>query len=195
MGDTVTRSREIWPNEGPPDIPAMTRIVERDPRAGARRTLAALVITMSALFVGSLIFMVMEGGRRIPEGRPVLAVLPFQGSTPGSSRYAGFGEGLASYFGRIDPRELGVLGPASTAGYFDPDGDPLEVGRRFEADMILMGREVSGASVTTLVAELYRVDSGTLLWSGEFDVGETEDLHPVQARIGMEVTEALNLPR
>ncbi len=173
----------------------MTRIVEPDPRTGARRTLAALVITVSALFVGSLIFMVMEGGRRIPKGRPVLAVLPFQSSTPGSSRYAGFGEGLASYFGRIDPRELGVLGPASTAGYFDPGGDPLEVGRQFEADMILMGREVSGASATTLVAELYRVDSGTLLWSGEFDVGETGDLRRAQARIGMEVTEALNLPR
>ena len=173
----------------------MTRIVERDPRAGARRTLVALVITVSLLFVGSLIFMVVEGGRRIPEGRTVLAVLPFQASAPGSSRYAGFGEGLASFFGRIDPREISVLGPASTARLFDPDGDPLEVGRQLEADLILMGREVSSASATTVVAELYRVDSGTLLWSGEFDVGEPEDLRRVQALIGMEVTEALNLPR
>lgn len=155
----------------------------------------ALAITVFALFVGSLIFMIREGRSRIPEGRPVLAILPFKGSVSGSSRYAGFGEGLALYFGRIDPRELGVLGPASTARHVEPDGDPLEVGRLLEADLILLGREVSGASAMTLVAELYRVDSGTLLWSGEFDVGDAGDLRTAQTRIGTEVTEALNLPR
>ena len=164
-------------------------------RAGARRTLVTLVITMSALFVGSVIFMVMEGDRRTPEGRPVLAVLPFQGSPPGSIRYAGFGEALASYFGRVDPRELGVFGPASTARYFDREGDLLEAGRRLEADMVLSGREVSTAAGAVLVAQLHRVDSGELVWSGEFDVEGPESLRPALARIGTEVTEVLDLPR
>ncbi len=154
----------------------------------------ALSITVAALFAGSLIFMVVEGARRLPEGRSVLAVFPIQGLTPGSSRYAGFGEGLASYFGRVDPRELGVLGPASTADRVAADGDPLEVGRQLAADMILVGHEVARAAGPVLVVEVFRVDSGALLWSGQFDVGGG-DLRQVRSRVGMEVTEALNLPR
>jgi len=168
---------------------------QHDPREGARRTLAALVIIIASLTVGSMIFMVREGGRRIPEGRPVLAVLPFLASTPASHRYAGFGEGLAAYFSRVDPRELGVLGPASTADRFDPDGDPIEAGRRVEADVVLAGREISRASALVLVAELFRVDSGALLWRREFVVEDAETLRAAQTRIGTEVTEALNLPR
>ena len=44
-----------------------------DSRSGARHTLIALVVTIILLFLGSLIFMVLEGGNRIPEGRLVLA--------------------------------------------------------------------------------------------------------------------------
>ena len=76
-----------------------------DRKAGAHRTLTALVIMMSVLFVGSLLFMVLSGDQRSPEGRRVLAVLPVQGSNPETvaDRFAGFGEGLAAYFGRADP--------------------------------------------------------------------------------------------
>ena len=155
----------------------------------------ALVITISILVVGSLIFMVLEGRRRIPEGRPVLAILQFEGLAPGTDRYAGFGEGLASYFSRMDPRDLGVFGPASTAGRAALGEDALEVGRRLEADMVLVGREVERGSSTLLVAELLRVDDGALLWSGEYDVGEEGALRSAQTRIGTEVTEVLDLPR
>ena len=166
----------------------------RDPRAGARRTFLTLAVIVVGLFVGSLIFMVVEGARRVPEGRPVLAVFPFQEPTPGSSRYTGFGEGLASYFGRIDPRELGVLGPASTAARGEADDDPLRVGRELGADLILVGAEIARAAGPVLVVEVFRVDSGSLLWSGQFDV-DGEDLRPLQARVGREVTDVLNLPR
>ena len=62
-----------------------------DRKAGAHRTLTALVIMMSALFVGSLLFMVLSGDQRSPEGRRVLAVLAVQGSNPGTvaDRFAG----------------------------------------------------------------------------------------------------------
>ena len=166
----------------------------RDPRAGARRTFRALAITVAGLFAGSLIFMIVEGARRVPEGRPVLAVFPFQEPTPSSGRYAGFGEGLASYFGRIDPRELGVLGPASTAARGEADDDPLTVGRELGADLILIGGEIARAAGSVLVVEVFRVDSGSLLWSGQFDV-DGEDLRQLQTRVGTEVTDALNLPR
>jgi TolB-like protein len=140
--------------------------------------------------------MVIEGRKRIPEGRPLLAILPFQGSTPGSDRYAGFGEGLASYFSRMDPRDLGVLGPASTADRIAAArGDAREVGRQLDADMILMGREVTRASTLVLVAELLDVDSGALLCSGEYTVGEPGKLRVAQTSIGAEVTEVLDLPR
>ena len=168
-----------------------------DRKAGARRTLTALLITVSALFVGSLVFMVVEGDRRAPQGRRVLAVLPVQGLTPeaGPGRYAGFAEGLAAYFGRADPMDLGVLGPASTSRFVESGEDPLAVGRTLGADMVLVGRQGGGDLSATLVVELFRVDDGTTLWRGEFEVGPDSDRSALLLRVAIEVTEVLDLPR
>ena len=166
-------------------------------RAAARRTLTTLLITVSALFVASLVFMVVRGDRSAPEGRRVLAVLPVQGPNPeaGPGRYAGFGEGLAAYFGRADPMDLGVFGPASTSRFVEAGEDPLAVGRTLGADMVLVGREVAGGLSATLVAELFRVDDGTTLWRGEFEVGPDVDRSALLLRVAIEVTEVLDLPR
>jgi TolB-like protein len=170
-----------------------------DQRAAARRTLTTLVITACALFVGSILFMVVRGDRGPPGGRLILAVLPFRGPAPeaGSGQYAGFAEGLTAYFGRADPNVLGVFGPASTSQYVDDGADPLSVGRTLDADMVLVGREVSGGLAATLVAELFRVDDGTALWRGEFEVGSDldSDRRLLLIRVATEVTEVLDLPR
>ena len=164
---------------------------------GARRTLVALVILVSALFTASLLFMVLQGGRRTPEGRPILAVLPVQSASSGTvpSRFAGFGQGLASYFGRADPMVLGVLGPVSTARSAGPGSDPLVAGMELDADIVLVGREIMADSDPIFVAELFRVDDGTSLWRREFPVGPGADLRALQTQIGAEVTEVLDLPR
>ena len=168
-----------------------------DQRAAARRTLTTLLITVSALFVGSVLFMVVRGDQGAPEGRPVLAVLPFRGPNPGSGSYEGFGEGLAAYFGRADPNILGVFGPVSTSQYVEAGADPLAVGRTLDADMVLVGREVAGGLTATLVVELFRVDDGTGLWRGEFEVGSDvdRDRRLLLIRVATEVTEVLDLPR
>ncbi len=170
-----------------------------DQRAGARRTLTTLLITVSALFVGSVLFMVVRGDQGAPAGRPVLAVLPFLGPNPeaGTSPYAGFGEGLAAYFGRADPNVLGVFGPASTSQYVEAEADPLAVGRTLGADMVLVGREVPGGFPATLVVELFRVDDGTTLWRGDYEVGSDVDgdRRSLLIRVATDVTEALDLPR
>ena len=168
-------------------------------RAGARRTLTTLLIMVTALFVGSVLFMIVRGDQGAPEGRRVLAVLPFQGpnSEAGSGRYAGFGEGLAAYFGRADPNVLGVFGPASTSQYVEAGADPLAVGRRLSANMVLVGRELPGGLPATLQVELFRVDDGTTLWRGEFEVGSDadSDRRLLLVRVATEVTEVLDLPR
>jgi TolB-like protein len=170
-----------------------------DRQAAARRTLMTLLIMVLALFVGSILFMVARGGQSAPEGRRVLAVLPFQGLDPadGSSRYAGFGEGLSAYFGRADPNVLSVFGPASTSQYVEAGADPLAVGRTLGADMILVGHEVPGGLSATLVVELLRVDDGTNLWRGEFEAGSEAEAERrlLLTRVATEVTEALDLPR
>ena len=168
-----------------------------DRRVGARRTLTALLITVSALFVGSILFMVVRGDQSAPEGRRVLAVLPIQGSNPAtaSGRYDGFGEGLAAYFGRADPMDLGVFGPASTSRLVESGEDPLTVGRTLGSDMVLVGREVVGDFSSTLVVELFRVDDGTTLWRGEFEVGPDLDRKALLLRVAIDVTDVLDLPR
>ena len=166
-------------------------------KAGARRTLTALLITVFALFVGSLLFMVVRGDQSAPAGRRVLAVLPVQGPNPedGPGRYDGFGEGLTAYFGRADPMDLGVFGPASTSRSLESGEDPLAIGRTLGADMVLVGREVGGDLSPTLVVELFRVDDGTTLWRGDFDVGPDLDRKALLIQVAMEVMDVLDLPR
>ncbi len=168
-----------------------------DRKAAARRTLTTLLITVSALFVGSIMFMVVRGDQGAPEGRRVLAVLPVQGPDPeaGPGRYAGFGEGLAAYFGRADPMDLGVFGPASTSRLVESGDDPLAVGRTLAADMVLVGREVAGGLSPSLVVELFRVDDGTTLWRGEFEIGPDLDRAALLLQVAIDVTEVLDLPR
>ena len=170
-----------------------------DRRAEARRTLTTLVIMVFALFVGSILFMVVRGDQGAPEGRRVLAVLPFQGldQADGSRRYSGFGEGLAAYFGRADPNVLAVFGPASTSSYVEAGADPLAVGQTLAADIILVGREVPGGPPATLVVELLRVDDGSSLWRGEFEAGSEDEgeRRLLLTRVATQVTEALDLPR
>lgn len=168
-----------------------------DSDAGARKTLVTLVILVSTIFVASLFFMVLEGDQRMPEGRRVLAVFPVESSVSGTalSRYAGFGQGLASYFSRADPMVLGVLGPVSTARPMVPGSEPLAVGVDLGADIVLLGREITGDSDPRFVAELFRVDDGALLWRGEFEVGQETDFRALQMRIAAEVTKVLDLPR
>ena len=168
-----------------------------DRRAGARRTLTALVITVSALFVGAILFMIVRGDQSAPEARRVLAVLPFQGpsSEAGPGRYEGFAESLAAYFGRADPNVLYVFGPASTSVLVEAGDDPLEVGSTLGANLVLVGREASRALAATLVVELYRVDDGTVLWRGDYDVGPNLDRRALLVQVSTEATEALDLPR
>ncbi len=168
-----------------------------DSAAAARKTLVTLIILVLAIFTASLFFMVLEGGQRMPEGRRVLAIFPVESSMSGTalSRYAGFGQGLASYFSRTDPMVLGVLGPVSTAPSTVPGSDPLAVGMDLGADIVLIGHEITGDSDSMFVAELFRVDDGASLWKGEFEVGQGTDLRALQIRIGAEVTEVLDLPR
>ena len=165
--------------------------------AGARKTLVTLVILVSAIFIASLFFMVLEGDRRMPEGRRVLAVFPVESPASGTalSRYAGFGQGLASYFSRTDPMVLGVLGPVSTARSMVPGSEPLTVGVDLGADIVLLGREITDDSDPRFVAELFRVDDGISLWRGEFEVGLETDFRALQMRIATEVTKVLDLPR
>ncbi len=170
-------------------------VLIEDQRIAARRTLTTLVITVSALFLFSVVFMVVRGDQGAPEGRPVLAVLPFPGPEAAPGRYAGFAESLAAYFGRADPNDLFVFGPASTSVYTEAGDDPLAVGRTLSADMVLVGREVGGGLSPTLVAELLRVDDGTILWRGEYDVGPDVDRRQLLTDVSTEVTEALDLPR
>ena len=168
-----------------------------DRRADARRTLTALIITVSALFVGSILFMIVRGDQGAPEERRVLAVLPFQGPSAeaGPGRYAGFAEGLAAYFGRADPNVLYVFGPASTSVYTEAGEDPLAVGRTLSAHIVLVGREDGGGLAATLAVELLRVDDGTALWRGEFEVGPEVDRRQLLIQVATEVTEVLDLPR
>jgi len=179
-----------------------------DREVASRRTLTALLIVVSALFVGSVFFMVTRDSVA-PEGRRVLAILPFQGpsSSAGSSfsgadtplapagdPYAGFAEGLTAYFSRADPNVLGVFGPASTSQSAESLDDPLAVARTFDADMVLVGREVSGEP-PVLVTELLRVDDGTTLWRGEYEVGPYVDRGALLILVSTEVTQILDLPR
>lgn len=99
-----------------------------------------------------------------------------------------------------DPNQVALI----LVGQGDPRPDPgmnervvaLDMGEQQPVEKILVvGREVAGDLSPTLVMQLFRVDDGTTLWRGEFEVGPDLDRSALLLRVALDVTDVLDLPR
>lgn len=80
-----------------------------------------------------------------------------------------------------------LVRPVSNAG---PEPDPIEIGRRINADAVLEATLQRSDNRLRINARLLRVADGSLIWSASFDENET-DLFKLQDALSLQLTQSL----
>ncbi|MBI1825172.1 MAG: protein kinase [Planctomycetes bacterium] len=133
------------------------------------------------------------GQRGIPDGKIMLAVLPFandSGDNELDYLSDGIAETLINGFSRLEG--LSTV-PRSTAFRHKGDSaDPVQVGQQLSATAVLTGRVLKRGENLTIQAELTDVGEGRQLW-GERYQRKFTDLVEIERDIAGEITNALSL--
>ena len=158
---------------------------------------AALLLVLLAVFALKSKFTSVEPDAvRAPDGRKMIAVLPFENLGPADEEY--FADGVTE---EINSRlsmvsELGVISRTSTLQYKGSEKAMKEIGRELGVDYVLEGTvrwDRSGGNSRVLITpQLIRVSDDTHLWSEQYD-RVLDDLFRTQSEIAGHVIEKLNV--
>ena len=167
-----------------------------------RRHRTALLTGTAGVATGVALLTVALPGARppapaAPEGRKMLAVLPFKNLGPAADEY--FADGLTE---EITSRlaglsDLGVVSRTSADQYKGTEKSLREIGRELGAGYVLEGsvrweRTPGGPGRVRVTPQLIRVADDRHLWAHNYDAELTQVLG-VQAAIAERVTSALDL--
>jgi TolB-like protein/Flp pilus assembly protein TadD len=176
------------------------RIPARRPRKSKRPIVfgaAALIVFLVGVF--GLISKFTSGERdtgSTPDGRKMIAVLPFENLGPPSDEY--FADGITE---EINTRlaavsELGVISRTSTLQYKGSGKSMKEIGRELGVEYVLEGTvrwDRSGDDNRVLITpQLIQVSDDTQLWSERYD-RVIDGLFQTQSEIAENVIEKLNI--
>jgi len=135
-----------------------------------------------------------------PDGRTMLAVLPFQnlsGNPELEFVVDGLTEEMISQLGRWNPEELGVIARTSSMLYKQHDKSVKEVGDELGVDYVLEGSLRSADDHWRITAQLIRTHDQTHMWADDFNrpqgdiVGLQEDIaRAISQRIEIKLAQA-----
>ncbi|CAM2064413.1 Winged helix-turn-helix domain-containing protein [Sulfidibacter corallicola] len=130
-----------------------------------------------------------------PEGKIMLAVLPFQNYT-GDARENDFADGLTeeliTHLGRLQPERLGVISRISAMTYRDAPKTIAEIGQELGVHYILEGSLRRSGNRGRITAQLIQVADQTHLWAENYDF-EPGDMLAIQDRVAHQVAKTLTL--
>jgi len=130
-----------------------------------------------------------------PNGRLVLAVLPFENLTgePGQDYFSdGMTEEMISQLGRLDPEHLGVIARTSVMHYKHGQEQLEQIGRELGVQYVLEGSVRRDSSRVRITAQLIQVRDQTHLWSREYD-RDLSNLLVLQGEIAQEIADEIQL--
>lgn len=122
-----------------------------------------------------------------PSAPPVIAVLPFQDSSPEEHRGLlsdPLSDGILAHLARYP--ELTVIARGSSFRYRDADRDLREIGAQLTADYILEGSFHFDGETVAVNAALVDVEDAAQVWSDQISV-DIDDLMTVIADVGQRV--------
>lgn len=126
---------------------------------------AALVLT--GYFVRPILI-----PRRVPGGKIMLAVLPFENLSgdPGQEYLSdGLTDETITQLGRLGPARLGVIAETSTMQYKNSKKTIDRIGKELQVDYILEGAVVRTGERVRITAQLIQVSDQTHLWAESYD--------------------------
>jgi len=173
--ETVEMSRHDEPDAvdvglGPPDRPLINRRV------------VLMAAGMIALVAGFFYWSSHHARASMlnPNGRTMIAVLPFENLTNDSSQEYfcdGMTEETIAQLGRLSSQHLGVIARTSAMKYKHSGKSAQEIGRELNSDYLLEGSIRREGSRVRVVAQLIRVADQSPRWSHQFDYEFGEPLY------------------
>jgi TolB-like protein/DNA-binding winged helix-turn-helix (wHTH) protein len=130
-----------------------------------------------------------------PNGRLMLAVLPFQNLT-GDPSQDYFSEGLTeemiTQLGNLDPKQLGVIARTSVMHYKNSSTPLEQIGGELGVQYLLEGGVRRDSDHVRITAQLIQVKDQTHLWARTYD-RELSSLLVVQGEIAQEIADEIQL--
>lgn len=130
-----------------------------------------------------------------PQGRILLAVLPFENLTgdPGQEYFSdGLTEEMITELARLDPAHLGVIGRTSVMLYKQNPKPLDQIGRELGVQYVLEGSVRRDSGNVRITAQLIQLKDQTHVWARQYD-RELKNLLAVQAEIAQEVGDEITL--
>jgi TolB-like protein/DNA-binding winged helix-turn-helix (wHTH) protein len=130
-----------------------------------------------------------------PNGRLMLAVLPFQNLTGDSSQdyfSDGLTEEMITQLGNLDPKQLGVIARTSVMHYKNSSTPPAQIGGELGVQYLLEGGVRRDSDHVRITAQLIQVKDQTHLWARKYD-RELSSLLVVQGEIAQEIADEIQL--
>lgn len=172
----------------------------RDDRAdrkerGPRVLLLGVALALAAALAGYAKWPGWRVRQAAPEGRVMLAVLPFENLTGDAGQdyiSDGLTEEMITQLGRANPAHWGVIARTSVMLY-KHNLEPLdEIGRRLGVQYVVEGSLRRNADQLRVTAQLIRVKDQTHVWAREYD-RELKNLLELEGEIGQEIADEIQL--
>jgi TolB-like protein/DNA-binding winged helix-turn-helix (wHTH) protein/Flp pilus assembly protein TadD len=173
------------PNDPEPRIAAV---------AHPRRWQSALfAVVLVAVAVGSDLAWRRFSAAPSPQGRIMMAVLPFQNLTGDAEQEYltdGLTEETIARLGALQPERLGVIARTSVMGYKHDDKRLDQIGRELGVQYVLEGSVRRDRDHLRITAQLIQVKDQSHLWTQEYD-RSSQDIIALQDDVAAGVTQEM----
>ena len=160
-----------------------------------RKTPFAVVAVAIVLVVGGWLLWSRIASRppSSPEGRTMIAVLPFDNLTGDADQdyfSDGLTEELIAQLGRFDPNQLGVIARTSVMHYKDRRKSLDQIGRDLGVEYVIEGSVRRDADNVRITVQLIRIGDQTHVWARQYD-HQMREILVLQHKIGEEVADKI----
>jgi TolB-like protein/DNA-binding winged helix-turn-helix (wHTH) protein/Tfp pilus assembly protein PilF len=132
---------------------------------------------------------------RPPNGRMMLAVLPFENLTgdAGQDYFSdGMTEEMITQMGNLDPQHLGVIARTSVMHYKNSRQQLEQIGRELGVQYVLEGSVRRDSNKVRVTAQLIQMKDQTHLWARQYD-RDLSNLLALQGEIAQEIANEIQL--
>jgi TolB-like protein/DNA-binding winged helix-turn-helix (wHTH) protein/Tfp pilus assembly protein PilF len=181
----VAHGADVSRNAGPPPPSSSLRI-----RLGLGAAFALLILAFGAYLQSR-----SRAHLPPPQGRLMLAVLPFENLTGDAGQdylSDGMTEEMITQLGNLDPSRLGVIARTSVMHYQHSHAPLEQIGRELGVQYVLEGSLRRDAGNVRITAQLILMKDQSHVWARQYD-RELKGLLTLQGEIAQEIADEIQL--
>jgi len=176
--------------------PVPEQVLEKAPKTGHFKFVLFAAAVVLAVIAAAFFGTARSGSRaERPQGRYMLAVLPFENLTgdPSQDYFSdGLTEEMISHLGNLDPDHLGVIARTSVMQYKNNKDGLSSIGRELGVHYVLEGSVRRESGKVRITAQLILMKDQTHVWAREYDRDLTS-LLKLENELANEVAQEITL--